>query len=254
MNDKPQKIELNNLTELSKVKESNYIKDKLIKLNNSTYKINYQQSNQLHCNVKAPRKHVTLSNDNQSDPHSILETTTISKNKFQSLLKVFILSFVILAKTNPEEEEIQVLRDFINDSFEDVIVDKLPDIPDQINNSRRGNIILNIIIKKDQDVEPKNKFIIQQTNIKDMLKRWFSKFDTIMSYFQVLINPEHAKYTAFITHIGKFEYTRIPQGLVNSPSTFVRLMVEIFGKIKILLQYFDDLLVHSKLNYMVHFI
>ncbi|KAM9988950.1 hypothetical protein ACTFIY_004999 [Dictyostelium cf. discoideum] len=65
---------------------------------------------------------------------------------------------------------------------------------------------------------------------------------------------QHAKYTVFITHIGKFEYTRIPQGLVNSPSTFARLMVEIFGKIKSLLQYFDDLLVHSKLNYMVHFI
>ncbi|EAL60353.1 hypothetical protein DDB_G0294252 [Dictyostelium discoideum AX4] len=51
-----------------------------------------------------------------------------------------------------------------------------------------------------------------------------------MGYFQVLINPEHAKYTAFITHIGKFEYTRMPQGLVNSPSTFARLMVEIFWK------------------------
>ncbi|KAM9954714.1 hypothetical protein ACTFIW_003314 [Dictyostelium discoideum] len=74
----------------------------------------------------------------------------------------------------------------------------------------------------------------------------FSKFDMIMGYFQVLINPEHAKYTAFITHIGKFEYSRMPQGLVNSPSTFARLMVEIFGKIKSLLQYFDYLLVQFK--------
>ncbi|KAM9972519.1 hypothetical protein ACTFIW_006062 [Dictyostelium discoideum] len=73
----------------------------------------------------------------------------------------------------------------------------------------------------------------------------FSKFDMIMGYFQVLINPEPAEYTDVITHIGKFEYTRIPQGLVNSPSTFARLMVEIFGKIKSLLQYFDDLLVNS---------
>ncbi|KAM9954868.1 hypothetical protein ACTFIW_000971 [Dictyostelium discoideum] len=46
----------------------------------------------------------------------------------------------------------------------------------------------------------------------------------------------------------------MPQGPVNSPSTFARLMVEIFGKIKSLLQYFDDLLVYSKLDYMVHFI
>ncbi|KAM9974097.1 hypothetical protein ACTFIR_009439 [Dictyostelium discoideum] len=54
-----------------------------------------------------------------------------------------------------------------------------------------------------------------------------------------LINPEHAKYTAFISHIG----------LVNSRSTFARLMVEIFGKIKSLLKYFDDLLVHSNFDY-----
>ncbi|KAM9988926.1 hypothetical protein ACTFIY_004988 [Dictyostelium cf. discoideum] len=54
-------------------------KNKLIKLNNSTYKIIYQQSNQLHWNVKAPRKHVTVSNDNQSDPHSILDDDDIKE-------------------------------------------------------------------------------------------------------------------------------------------------------------------------------
>ncbi|KAM9954258.1 hypothetical protein ACTFIW_003799 [Dictyostelium discoideum] len=32
---------------------------------------------------------------------------------------------------------------------------------------------------------------------------------------------------------SKFEYIRIPQGLVNSPSTFARLMVEIFEKSKV---------------------
>ncbi|KAM9954898.1 hypothetical protein ACTFIW_001001 [Dictyostelium discoideum] len=48
-------------------------KDKIIKLNNSTYKINYQQSNQLHCNVKAPRKNVTVSNNNQSESHNLLD-------------------------------------------------------------------------------------------------------------------------------------------------------------------------------------
>ncbi|KAM9992211.1 hypothetical protein ACTFIY_009654, partial [Dictyostelium cf. discoideum] len=162
-------------------------KDKLIKLNNSTYKINYKQSNQLHCNVKAPIKHVTLSNDNQSDPHSILDDDD--------------------------------------------------DIKEQVT------------VRDDHPFTPVDNLLNQ---CKD--SKLFSKFDMIMGYFQVLINPEHAKYTAFITHIGKFEYTRMPQVLVNSPSTFSRLMVEIFGKIKSLLQYFDELLVHSKLNYMVHFI
>ncbi|KAM9975561.1 hypothetical protein ACTFIW_005434 [Dictyostelium discoideum] len=48
-------------------------KDKIIKLNNSTYKINYQQSNQLHFNIKSPRKHVTVSNDNKSESHNLLD-------------------------------------------------------------------------------------------------------------------------------------------------------------------------------------
>ncbi|KAM9975278.1 hypothetical protein ACTFIW_008871 [Dictyostelium discoideum] len=90
--------------------------------------------------------------------------TKISKDKLQSLLNVFLHSFDILDKTNPEEENIQAVLDFINDSFEDVIVDKLLDIPDQINNSRRGNIVHNIIIKKDQDVEPTKKQIYNSTD------------------------------------------------------------------------------------------
>ncbi|KAM9975553.1 hypothetical protein ACTFIW_005426 [Dictyostelium discoideum] len=205
-------------------------KDKIIKLNNSTYKINYQQSNQLHCNIKAPRKHVTQICD-------------------------------ILAKTNPEEEEIRSVREFINDSFEDVIVDKLHDIPDQINNSRRRHVEEMVIkfidlgiIKRSESNYSSPIMLLKKRDswrvVHDYRQLNKVTFDMIMGHFQVLINPEHVKYTAFITHIGKFEYTRIPQGLVNSPSTFARLMVEIFGKIKNLLQYYDDLLVHSKLDYI----
>ncbi|KAM9955258.1 hypothetical protein ACTFIR_003970 [Dictyostelium discoideum] len=324
---KPQKIEFNTPTELTNIDDKNYTihtffiieldiidvlfgndilkdsiinqKDKIIKLNNSTYKINYQQSNQLHCNIKAPRKHVTVSIDNKSESHNLLEDDEDIKEQVTKFVESIPSQICdILAKTNPEEEEIQAVRDFINVSFEDVIVDKLPGIPDQINNSRRGNII----IKKDQYVEPTKKQIYYSTDYHKrhfeemvikfidlgiikrsefnysspimLLKKrdsWrvvhdyrqlnkvtvrddrpFTPVDSLLN--QVLINPECVKYIDFITHICKFEYTRMSQRLVNSPSTFTRLMVEIFGKIKSLLQYFDDLLVYSKLDYMVHFI
>ncbi|KAM9948577.1 hypothetical protein ACTFIT_009775 [Dictyostelium discoideum] len=222
-----------------------------------------------------------LNNTSQSQSHNLLDDDEDIKEQ--------VTKFVESIPSQLCDIMIQAVRDFINDSFEDVIVDKLPDIPDQINNYRRGNIIHNIIhniiIKKDQDVEPTKKQIYYSTDdhkrhVKEMVLKFidlvtvrddhpftpvdsllnqckdsklFLKFDMIMGYFQVLINPEHAKYTAFITHTGKFEYTRMPQGLVNSPSTFARLMVEIFGKIKSLLL-IDDLLVHSKLDYMAHFI
>ncbi|KAM9994362.1 hypothetical protein ACTFIZ_007595 [Dictyostelium cf. discoideum] len=267
-------------------------KDKLIKLNNSTYKITYQQSDQLECNVKAPRKHIPVSNDHQqSQSNNLLDDDDDIKEQVAKFVEGIPSQICdILVKSNPVEEEIQLLRDYINDSFEDVIVDKLPDIADQINNSKRetcrrdGSQIHRLgIIKRSEsnysspimllkkrdswrvvhDYRQLNKVTVRDdhpfTPVDSLLNqckdsKLFSKFDMIMGYFQVLINPEHAKYTAFITHIGKFEYTRMPQGLVNSRSTFARLMVEIFGKIKSLLQYFDDLLVHSKLDYKVHFI
>ncbi|KAM9975584.1 hypothetical protein ACTFIW_005457 [Dictyostelium discoideum] len=251
-------------------------KDKIIKLNNSTYKINYQQSNQLHCNIKAPRKHVTVSNDNKSESHNLLEDDEDIKEQVTKFVESIPSQICdILAKTNPEEEEIQAVRDFINDSFEDVIVDKLPDIPDHkrhveemvlkfidlcIIKRSESNYSSPIMLLKKRDswrvvheYRQLNKVTVRDdhpfTPVDSLLNqckdsKLFSKFDMIMGYLQVLINPEHAKYTAFITHIGKFVYIRMPQGLVNSPSTFARLMVEIFGKIKSLLQYFDDLLVH----------
>ncbi|KAM9985649.1 hypothetical protein ACTFIZ_012318 [Dictyostelium cf. discoideum] len=191
--------------------------DKLIKLNNSTYKITYQQSDQLECNVKAPRKHIPVSNDHQQSQSNNLLDDDDDKNEQVAKFVEGIPSQIcdILVKSNPVDEEIQLLRDYINDSLEDVIF-------------------------KDQDVEPTKKQIYYSTDqhkrhVDEMVLK-FIDLDIIkrmvMGYFQVLINPENSKYTAFITHIGKFEYIRMPQGLVNSPSTFARLMVEIFGKIK----------------------
>ncbi|KAM9952317.1 hypothetical protein ACTFIT_003011 [Dictyostelium discoideum] len=83
-------------------------KDKIIKLNNSTYKINYQQSNQLHCNVKAPRKHVTVSNDNQSQSHNLLDDDEDIKEQVTKFVESIPSQLCdILVKTDPEEEDRQ---------------------------------------------------------------------------------------------------------------------------------------------------
>ncbi len=59
------------------------------------------------------------------------------------------------------------------------------------------------------------------------------------------ICPE--KYTAFTTPLGLHEYNRIPQGLCNSPASFMRMRVSIFGDLNFssLLCYLDDLLVFA---------
>jgi len=81
----------------------------------------------------------------------------------------------------------------------------------------------------------------------------FTKFDMLMGYFQIEMDQESIPLTAFTTHIGKYEYLRMPQGLVNAPSTFARMMSDVFGRIKNLLQYFDDLLIHNKDDVAEHF-
>ena len=56
------------------------------------------------------------------------------------------------------------------------------------------------------------------------------------------------KYTAFSSPLGLHEYNRLPQGLCNSPASFMRMMLSIFGDQNFLslLCYLDDLLCITK--------
>lgn len=51
--------------------------------------------------------------------------------------------------------------------------------------------------------------------------------------------------TAFVIPNGKYEYTVMPFGLVNAPSTFARYMADLFRYLPFVCVYLDDILVHS---------
>lgn len=55
------------------------------------------------------------------------------------------------------------------------------------------------------------------------------------------------KFSAFSSPFGLHEYNRMPQGLTNSPATFMRMMMTIFGDQNFtgLLCYLDDLMVYA---------
>ena len=53
---------------------------------------------------------------------------------------------------------------------------------------------------------------------------WFSQIDAQSAYWQVPLSPEAREKTAFRTRLGLFEFTRVPFGLANAPSTFSRVM------------------------------
>ncbi|XP_015224698.1 PREDICTED: uncharacterized protein LOC107081001 [Cyprinodon variegatus] len=76
---------------------------------------------------------------------------------------------------------------------------------------------------------------------------FFSTMDLTSGYYNVEVHEADRKYTAFTSPFGLYEYNRIPQGLCNSPATFMRMMLNIFGdkNFMSLLCYLDDVLVFA---------
>ena len=77
--------------------------------------------------------------------------------------------------------------------------------------------------------------------------RLFSSLDLAHGYFQVAMHHDSVHRTAFRVPWGLYEFLRLPQGLINSPSTFQRIMESIFADMNLseLVLYLDDLLVFS---------
>ena len=72
--------------------------------------------------------------------------------------------------------------------------------------------------------------------------------DLMSGYWQIEVDPESRKKTAFIIHAGLFEFNVMPFGLRNAPSCFQRLMEYVLRGLnwRIALIYLDDVLVYSR--------
>lgn len=77
---------------------------------------------------------------------------------------------------------------------------------------------------------------------------FFSTMDLTVGYYNIPLHELDRKYTAFSSPLGLHEYNCLLQGLCNSPATFMRIMLAIFGDQNFLslLCYLDDLLVFAR--------
>ncbi len=71
----------------------------------------------------------------------------------------------------------------------------------------------------------------------------FTKLDLSQAYQQMLLDGESTKYLTINTHLGLYEYTRLPFGVVSAPAIFQRAMDTILQGISGVICYIDDILV-----------
>ena len=78
--------------------------------------------------------------------------------------------------------------------------------------------------------------------------RYFSSLDLASGYWQVPLDDDAREKSAFTTHRGLFEFTRMPFGLCNAPATFQRVMQRVLADLewRSCFVFLDDILVVSK--------
>ena len=77
---------------------------------------------------------------------------------------------------------------------------------------------------------------------------YFTTIDCLAGFWGVPMEPASRALTAFSTPDGKYEFLRMPFGLINAPATFARMMDTVLGGLKwhSCLVYLDDVIIFGR--------
>src|SRR5579871_6680266 len=118
---------------------------------------------------------------------------------------------------------------------------------------KNGELCLVVDYRKLNKVTRKDAYPLPRINeLLDSLGNMamFSILDMYSGFYQIEVDPESCKKTAFITKYGTYQYNRLPMGLCNSLAIFQYLVDIIFARSlrNYIVTYIDDLNIYSKTN------
>ena len=76
--------------------------------------------------------------------------------------------------------------------------------------------------------------------------KFFTKLDLSKGYWQIPVARKDVHKTAFVTPDGKYEFVKMPFGMVNAGATLMKAMRRLLGGMKYVDNIMDDILVHTK--------
>lgn len=74
----------------------------------------------------------------------------------------------------------------------------------------------------------------------------FTVMDLKNGFWHLELDDESADLTTFMTPFGRYRWNRVPFGLNNAPELFMRKMVQLFGDIRGVELYFDDIFISGR--------
>jgi transposase InsO family protein len=75
--------------------------------------------------------------------------------------------------------------------------------------------------------------------------KYFTKMDLSKGFWQIPIRPQDRPKTSFVTTDGKYQFKKMPFGLVNATATFNRLMRKVLLQLDNVDSFVDDVLIHT---------